>query len=650
MLIFTAPVQSQNQQKADSLKQLLNERLPDSTRIKIYGELCWDYATTRSKLDTAELYADSIRLFSEKRDIPWGTASAHFYYGVIGRFNARYYEALKHLEEYVNFYQQEGDSVKLSAGLFQMGAINWQLGNDVESLTCYHRILNIYRNNDMQNSVGSTLHLIGHIQRKLNKHEQAIESYKESIAIKEQFNDITGLSMSTESLGNTYGELKQYDQAEHYLLKALDIVKGEERPYGIASVTENLGNLVYEMGNYQKALNYQLESLYIREGLPSNKNLSVSLFKVGNTYAKLGKIDPAKKYLSKSLAIAKEIKVPPLIMENYKALMELNESAKKITEAFEYQELYMTVKDSIFNAEKNQQLVELETKYETAQKDQEIALLTKENEVHQAKVERQATLRNALIGGVISLLLIAGLIFYTMRQRLKSQKLITAKNEQIKVSYLKEELKTLEMKALRAQMNPHFLFNSLNSINTMIIKDEKDDASRYLTKFSKLVRLMLENSEESKVTLKDELDMLVTYIQLESSRFENKMDYEIKVASSIDTESTYLPSMVLQPFVENAIWHGLLHNEDKGKLTIDIKEENDYLQCSIIDNGIGREESLKVQKQSGYKKKSMGIKITADRLKLLTKQTVKELIDIIDLKDPENNALGTQVNVLIPIS
>ena len=144
--------------------------------------------------------------------------------------------------------------------------------------------------------------------------------------------------------------------------------------------------------------------------------------------------------------------------------------------------------------------------------------------------------------------------------------------------------------------------------------------------------------------------MLGAYIQLESIRFENKMEYEIKVDPSIDKEGTYLPSMVLQPFVENAIWHGLLHSEDKGVLTININEEDDHLKCSIIDNGIGREESLKVQKQSGYKKKSMGIKITADRLKLLTKQTVNELVKIIDLKDGENNALGTQVNVLIPIS
>jgi len=206
------------------------------------------------------------------------------------------------------------------------------------------------------------------------------------------------------------------------------------------------------------------------------------------------------------------------------------------------------------------------------------------------------------------------------------------------------------MKALRAQMNPHFLFNSLNSINTMILNDEPESASRYLSKFSKLVRLMLENSEQPQVTLKDELETLEAYIQLEAIRFKNKMDYKIETDSSIDQDEILIPSMVLQPFVENAIWHGLLHKNKKGLLTINIKEEGDNLLCSIIDNGVGREKSLTLKKDGGLKKKSMGIKITADRLKLLTKQKIKDVINIIDLKDNENNALGTQVNIQIPLS
>jgi sensor histidine kinase YesM len=207
------------------------------------------------------------------------------------------------------------------------------------------------------------------------------------------------------------------------------------------------------------------------------------------------------------------------------------------------------------------------------------------------------------------------------------------------------------MKALRAQMNPHFLFNCMNSINTMILRDDNANASKYLTKFSKLVRLMLENSEKPKVTLQDELDMLNAYVVLESIRFKGKITYDLEVSKDIDKETTLIPSMILQPFVENAIWHGLLHTTKKtGKLSIKVSEKDDFLQCSILDNGVGREAALKLHKKATTKNKSMGIKITTDRLRLLAKEKIEQVVKIIDLKDDKNNSLGTQVDILIPIS
>ena len=650
LLIFQLPTFAQYQETIDSLLIELKTAAEDTNKVHIYRGLSWSYAATRTETTTARAYADSILWLSEKLGFEKGAMRSHLYYGLIDRFEGNYMDALDHLEKYVKYFKEKGD-LKLEAfGWFQIGAVQMQLGDFDKSMVAQEYVLKNYEERENWNGVVATLNSIGIIYKKIGKYNQAIETYQKAIALNDRFNLGRDLTYIRSNMGNAYSELKEYDKALNAYQKSLKIANEFNSQPGIAINLTNIGGVYNMMNRHERALTYYLKALGIYEKLAEKSDIALNLLAVGGTYTELKRPLLAEEYLLRGLKLAKELGIKPSVLEAYDYLSDLYASTKDFSQAYKFKELYHALNDSIFSKEKVNQINELQTKYETAQKDQEIALLTKENEVHQAKVERQATLRNALIGGVISLLLIAGLIFYTMRQRLKSQKLITAKNEEIKVSHLKEELKTLEMKALRAQMNPHFLFNSLNSINTMIIKDEKDDASRYLTKFSKLVRLMLENSEQPKVTLKDELDMLGTYIQLESSRFENKMDYQIKVAPSIDTESTYLPSMVLQPFVENAIWHGLLHNEDKGLLTIDIKEEDDYLQCSIIDNGIGREESLKVQKQTGFKKKSMGIKITADRLKLLTRQTVKELVKIIDLKDNENNSLGTQVNVLIPIA
>ncbi len=633
----------------DSIKQVLQRTTSDSVKYRGYADLSWYYADTRTKLDSTRMYADSIKFLATVRNDERGIVLSHFYYGLADRYEGKFHEGIRHMEKGVAYHKERGDSTRVAIVLFQIAVMHENLGNYVESLAAYQRVLDIQKKNEFKPSIANTLLAMGHVQRNIDNYV-AIKTYQEAIKLWEELGDKEGLSMTMEGIGNAYEELREFEKAESYLKRALEIVKSEKIDYGIATVLENLGSMYGRMGNYEKALECHLESLNIRDNLPSQRNLAQSLHKVGTTYAILGKSNLVKSYLLRSLDIAKKINNGLLLTENYKALTSFYESVNNKSEAFNYQKLYIAIKDSMVTAEKNKQLVELQTKYETAQKDQEITLLTKENEIQQANAEKESTLRSALIGGLFLLGIIAGLIFYTMRTRLKNQKLLAIKNEEIQMANLKEQLGTLEMKALRAQMNPHFLFNCMNSINRMIMEEENDKASKYLSKFSKLVRLLLENSENPKVNLKDELEMLKSYIELESIRFKNKMEYKINVSESIDQESTYIPSMVLQPFVENAIWHGLLHKDTKGQLIIDIKEEGDNLHCSITDNGVGREKSLKLQKQSGHKKISMGIKITTDRLKLLTKQKISEAIKILDLKDSENNAVGTQVNILIPIS
>lgn len=641
-------VAAQNPQVIDSLKQQLRAAPHDSTRIRHYANLTWEYAITRSKLDTAQMYADSIRYLASINKDREAENLAAFYYGVIKRFKGEFSEGLKHLDRYVAFHKKKGDTLKMTAGLFQIATIQNNMGDWSASLTNYLRILKIYRSLNMDESTATTLHSIGHIQRKLGKPREALKTYMESIGINEKINNITGLSMNYESLGNTYREIGQYDNAEIHLQRALDYARDENRDYGIASVTENLGNLFEDKGNFQKALNYHLDALNIRNGLPSKKDRALSLNKVGSTYLKLQNTTKAEPYLAKSLALAETIDAKTILLNNYEALMALNERKGNYKRAYEYQRRYMATKDSILNAQTLKQLHELETRYETEQKDHKIELLNRDKELQETKNRRQVLIRNFLIGIFLLSSLIAWLIINSLRQRLKNQKLIAAKNEEIKLTELREELSTLELKALRAQMNPHFLFNCMNSINRMILSSDNENASRYLAKFSKLVRLMLENSENPKVSLKEELEMLEAYIEMESLRLKGRIICDISVDESVDQEATLIPSMILQPFVENAIWHGLSHLEKDGRLLIEVLEKDRFLHCHIIDNGIGREASLKLQSHYHVKKKPMGIKITEKRLHLLSKSKMVNLITIKDLKN-KNRALGTQVDILIPI-
>jgi LytS/YehU family sensor histidine kinase len=194
-------------------------------------------------------------------------------------------------------------------------------------------------------------------------------------------------------------------------------------------------------------------------------------------------------------------------------------------------------------------------------------------------------------------------------------------------------------------MNPHFMFNSLNSINNFILKNDPDNASGYLTKFSRLMRLILDNSRSEWVLLESELKALELYIELEVVRFDNVFEYELIVDPEVDITTTYIPPMIIQPYVENAIWHGLLHRTEKGgKLCVRLWREMDELHVIIEDNGVGREEAKRLKSKSATKHKSHGMKITAERIDIVNRiYNVNAKVQIDDLEGQNGQIKGTKV-------
>lgn len=215
----------------------------------------------------------------------------------------------------------------------------------------------------------------------------------------------------------------------------------------------------------------------------------------------------------------------------------------------------------------------------------------------------------------------------------------------------KQKMADVEMQALRAQMNPHFIFNCLNSINRYIVKSDQATASLYLTRFAKLIRLILDNSNSKNVTLSNELEALKLYIEMEALRFDKKFSYRITLDQNISPDSLELPPLIIQPYVENAIWHGLLHKDAGGQLLIHISLLNEtMLVCEIEDNGVGREKAKEMKSKSATSRKSLGMKLTEDRLALLNKHAeLNASIEIIDLVMENGDAGGTKVIIKIPV-
>lgn len=279
-------------------------------------------------------------------------------------------------------------------------------------------------------------------------------------------------------------------------------------------------------------------------------------------------------------------------------------------------------------------------------KARKILALTKENELANKLLRKNLVLRNTILCTMGIIIIAAVLIALNLSLRKKNEKLKRIQAEdKFHVQQLEAERKQvdLEMQALRAQMNPHFIFNSLTSINAFIVKHKSEEASDYLTRFARLIRMVLINSGKKMITLDEELSMLRLYLDMEKLRCNNIFEYEIKIDEDLNNERVFLPPLLFQPFCENAIWHGLMPKQSSGNLKISISRKNNDIVCEISDNGIGRKKSSELKSNNKYP--SLGIQITRNRLALFNNNGLSNVVEMYD-----NTADSTGTTVIIKLN
>ncbi len=325
--------------------------------------------------------------------------------------------------------------------------------------------------------------------------------------------------------------------------------------------------------------------------------------------------------------------------KNYELdLSQLYAATGELKKSLEYYTKYDSIKDSLINRDKSRQIGRIEAKSEY---DRQLAAQQAEEAqakaIADAKSKRQEIINLLIILIAVIIALIAILIYRSLR---------AAKREKIEVE--KEKI-LMELKALRAQMNPHFIFNAINSIQNFILENDQDAAQKHLSRFSKLMRMVLENSSYENIPLSDEIKMLELYLEFETVRFSSKFKYKITIDDSIDIDNTFIPPLILQPYVENAIRHGLMYLKGKqGEVTIQVEKSENRLKCTVDDNGIGRAGSMEIKKGSLHK--SMGLSITAERLEIInTLFKSKMSVNFTDKINADGTPGGTKVELLMPL-
>lgn len=426
----------------------------------------------------------------------------------------------------------------------------------------------------------------------------------------------------------------------------LEAAKKQKQKRTIAYASLLLGDYYAAMLDWDEADNKYYNALQQYRKLEERIGQVQAL--QGQAAAKVAKGDTKKsmELLQQSLVMLQNSQAKICLQNTYKQLSIAWAIQKDYQQSLQFYQKYTVVKDSIQDLEKARAVADLQIKHNAK-------ILKKEKEELEEKTKNQALqielrskelniqqLRNNqnfyVIVSLVSVLGLALIIgFLILRQNgLKSK--------------IRET--ELEQRALRSQMNPHFMFNSLNSIQSLIAIGDNAAASIYLAKFSKLVRKILQNTRATYIPMQQEIDFLNNYIELEQRRFKEAFDFEVDTDQIEDAHFVMIPPLVIQPFIENAIIHGLLRKDEKGTLRVIFEDYNaNFVKCTVQDNGIGREAAAKFK--SDKKHESLGIKITEQRLEYLTMKQKKEgqLIQVKDLKDEAGNAIGTAVEILLPI-
>ncbi len=483
------------------------------------------------------------------------------------------------------------------------------------------------------------------------KYAQLCYDHYESVYRKEGFKQgghhswLEGYTGSNMTLGDFYLSVGKIDTALKYETVAYEFnqktVEKNKNSYFMFRIPYVLGLIYLKKEQPKKAKRYFDESLSVATSIKDSVGLAAAWLGMAKYYEKIQQPDSVVFYAEKSLSSCLNTKRFEMGLEAGKLLKKYYQQNINNSKALYYSDLLVSMQDSLSSVEKVKQGQRF--LYEEQQNQQAIAQLKTDNQ--------NRMVRYGLVIGLLLLGLVSVILWLNYHRKQRENHLLDNKIR-LQESEFAHKLAETEMTALRAQMNPHFIFNCLNSIKLYTLENDNLKATEYMTKFSRLIRLVLENSRSERITLANELETLELYIEMEAMRFKDKVAYEITVADDVDTQYIEIPPLLIQPYIENAIWHGLMHKEGGGLITIAVKtlHATSLLQITITDNGIGRAASAALKSKSATKQKSFGLKMTSERIELINQlYKTNTTLRIEDLEDSKGNATGTKVIVEIPV-
>ncbi|MFK7747379.1 MAG: tetratricopeptide repeat protein [Kordia sp.] len=622
----------------DSIQSLISQAKTEQEKLGLLNDLSNAFKTTNGQKVLE--YAEKALVLAQKLGIASAEGKAYLNLGNGNIITGNYDKSVAYFSKAKDIFEAElakNPSIDIKKNLARaygsIGVVSSEQNNYSSAFDYYVKSIVIYEELEDINMLSRLYNNVGVAYQSQKDYAKALAYFEKAKDTQAQLND-PNIGITLTNIANCYRSLQKYPEA----LKAYQQAEKQ-----VQSNPRALGEWHNSVGLYYKAIHNENEALNNWDKAIVAFNTIDDKFGIADTYIFKGELFYAQKNYSeaienaaKALELAKKTNVLEQIRNAEHILSNVYEAKGNFAEALKHSKIYWKLNDSLTNVENIRKGVQAEMNFEYEKKENSARLIRERNELLKAKEDKQRTTKYLLIGFSLLLLIGLGFLYY---KRMELKKRLT----------LEKELSEYEQKALHLQMNPHFIFNCLGAISGFIINNGTDHAIKYLAKFSKLMRLTLEYSQESLIPIEKEIESLQNYLELEKLRFDNAFRYIITKSETIEDDMG-IPPLLIQPLIENAIMHGIIVKKKQGNITVNFQLKKDTITCMVIDDGIGIENSKKAKENSVQVHKSMALDIIKKRLKMMTKVSQKKAsMHSSQLQDANGNSVGTKVVITLPI-
>ncbi|GAB4516117.1 MAG: hypothetical protein Tsb004_25640 [Allomuricauda sp.] len=627
--------------KIDSLKSLL-KTANDTSQVRLLRQIGYNYRSV-NKQDAVQFARQSLEKAQEIGYVK-GEILALYSLGLTHGMTGSYAESLDYLNRCLKISGNHQDFERMNHVYKSLGIVYKRIGDYAKSQRFYLKSIALVDslqltqdNSSVYINLGILYDLMDQKEKAINSYEKALQVYKGPDYKSFEHTVITNLAVMDY-------DAKDYQKALEKFLKVQSFLEEQNKNIDLCTNYSNIANCFLNLGELELAESYFLKSLNLATQLSIKQQVAIANYGLADLMFSQNRLDEAIQYSNKNLDILQEIGGYRHLRDAHHKAYEINNATRQFPKAIYHLNQTMAYGDSLLNETKVREIQNLQVQHDVYLKDREI----KENELELAllntRVEQNRKRTLYLIVISILLLFSASLLYFRYSAKKKSNAILSEKNRLISEQRdtIGQMNRQLEKRMLRAQMNPHFIFNSLGSIQHLISTNDKKGALTYLSKFSKLLRQVLESSVNISLVLSEEIELLKIYVELEALRFDHSFTYQFEIDEHLDIDAHEVPMLLVQPYIENAIIHGLMPKEGNKELKVSFSDKGDDIECVIEDNGVGLTQT-EARKSNRI---SRGMSITERRIQALKQHSAQQLVKIENLSD--KNRSGTRVTILIP--